>query len=54
VASTNAAVNTNAAIVAPITVGPNTPEVTASENFRLGNLAAVFILFLTFLALKRK
>lgn len=47
------AAETNAVAATPTPVGPNTPAQTASENITLGCLAAVFLAFLTVLALKR-
>jgi hypothetical protein len=45
---------TNAvAATPPAPVGPNAPAETASENLRLGDLAGVFLVLLTILAVKR-
>jgi hypothetical protein len=56
-AGTNAAVNTNtvasSSAVAATPVGPNTPAETLSENVRLGNLGATFIVILTIMAVRR-
>jgi hypothetical protein len=56
-AATNTAVATAACCdspaPAPVTVGPNTPEQTLSENYRLGNLATAFLVVLTVAAVRR-
>ena len=52
--STNTVASSKTVVVAPITVGPNTPEETASENLKFGKFAAVFIFCLTILALARR
>jgi hypothetical protein len=56
VASANAMVATPApAVVAPpVPAGPNTPAETLSENLRLGNLGAAFIVILTILAARSR
>jgi hypothetical protein len=51
---TNTVVVTNTIAATPSVVGPNTPAQTTSENLVLGNLAAIFIVFLVILALKRE
>jgi hypothetical protein len=52
--STNAVVGTNAtAATPPAPAGPNTPEQTLAENKILSNLAGVFLVILTFAAIKR-
>lgn len=53
-ATTNAVAGTNTvAATPPAPVGPNTPAETTSENLRLGELAGVFLVLLTVLAVKR-
>jgi uncharacterized protein YceK len=53
-AATNSAAGTNSvAATPPAPAGPNTPAQTLAEDKMFGNLAGVFIAFLTFAAVKR-
>jgi len=56
-ATTIAAANADAIAAttapAPVTVGPNTPAQTLSENTRLGNFGAAFIVILAVAAARR-